>query len=154
MAQGDVVFFDQFLMDVFKKVHNMDSDTIKVGFTDGTTTPATTTADPRWGAGGTTNFLSEEVTPGGNYSTGGPDITAGASVALSGGACVFDSTTNVSISQHASNPTNARWGILFNDTATGKNAVGYVDFGSSTDMSGGDLTITWNASGISSTDQA
>ena len=47
MAQGDVVFFDQFLVDVQEKIHDLENDTIKVGFTDGTTTPATTTADPR-----------------------------------------------------------------------------------------------------------
>lgn len=154
MAQGDIVCFDQFLVDMGNKLHDLDSDTIKVGFTTGTTTPATTTADPRWGAGGTTDFSAEEVTPGGNYSAGGPDITAGASFSLSGGAAVFDSSTNISISQNGSNPTNARWGIIYNDTAAGKNAIGYLDNGSSVDMSAGDFTVTWNASGIFSVNQA
>lgn len=152
MAQGDVVFFDQFLVDALEKVHDLENDTIKVGLTDGTTTPAATTADPRWGAGGTTNFSSEEVTAGGNYTAGGA-TPAAPSVTLSGGAAVFDAG-DVSWSQNGSNPTNARWGIIYNDTATGKNAIGYVDLGSAFDMTTGDLSIAWNASGIASLDQA
>jgi len=152
MATGDVVFFDQWMVDVQEKVHNLETDTIKVGFTDSTTTPAATTADPRWGAGGTTNLSTDEVTAGGNYSAGGPSA-ANPSVTLSGGAAVFDAD-DISITQNGSNPTNARWGIIYNDTATGKNCIGYVDFGSATDLSAGDFSITWNASGISSMDQA
>ena len=153
MAQGDVVFFDQFLVDVQEKIHDLENDTIKVGFTIGTTTPSTTTADPRWGAGGTTNFSSEEVTPGGNYTTGGP-TAANPSVALDTGAAVFYADDPPTTTQNASNPTNARWGIIYNDTATGKNCLGYVDFGSSLNLTTGDLTITWNASGITSLNQA
>ncbi|MFW0776092.1 MAG: hypothetical protein ACN2B6_00030 [Rickettsiales bacterium] len=152
MAAGDVVFFDQWLVDVQEGVHNMETDTIKVGFTIGTTTPTATTADPRWGAGGTTNFSSEEVTPGGNYTAGGPTI-ANNSVTLTGGAGVFDGD-DISILQNGSNPTNARWGIIYNDTATGKNALGFVDFGSAIDLSSGDFSIAWNASGIESMNQA
>lgn len=152
MAQGDVVFFDQYLVDVQEKVHNQETDTIKVGFVTSTTTPTATTADPRWGAGGTTNFSSNEVTAGGNYSAGGP-AAANNSVTLSSGAGVFDAD-DISITQDGSNPTNARWGIIYNDTATGKNALGFVDYGSDTDLSAGDFSITWNASGISSMDQA
>lgn len=152
MAAGDVVFFDQFLVDVQEGIHNLETDVIKSGFTIGTTTPSATTADPRWGAGGTTNFSTEEVTAGGNYAAGGPTI-ANPTVTLTGGAAVFDGD-DISITQHASNPTNARWEIIYNDTATGKNAIGYVDLGSSTDLSAGDFSTAWNASGISSMNQA
>lgn len=152
MAAGDVVFFDQWLVDVQEGAHNMETDSFKLGLTDSTTTPATTTTDPRWGAGGTTNLSTDEVTAGGNYSAGGASV-ANPSVTLTGGAGVFDGD-DVSIAQHASNPTNARWGILYNDTAAGKNAVGYVDLGAATDLSAGAFSVTWNASGISSMNQA
>lgn len=149
MAQGDIILFDQFIVDMAEKVHNLETDTLKVGLVNSTTTPATTTADPRWGAGGTTNFAANEVAPAtGNYTAGGASITTGASATLTGGQLVFDSTDNPSWVQHASNPTNARWGILYNDTATGKNCIGSVDLGSVFNMTTGDLTITWNASGI------
>lgn len=153
MAAGDVVFFDQFLVDVQEKLHDLENDSIKWGLITSAATPATTTADPRWGAGGTTNFLTNEVTPGGNYTTGG-QANANPSVTLSAGAAVFDADDAATISQNGSNPTNARWAILYNDTATGKNCIGYVDLGADIDLSAGDFSITWNASGISSMDQA
>jgi len=152
MATGDVVFFDQWLVDVQEGVHNLETDTIMYGITDSTTTPAATTADPRWGAGGTTNLSTDEVTAGGNYSAGGSSV-ANPSVTLSGGAGVFDGD-DISIAQDGSNPTDGRWGIIYNDTASGKNCIGFVDLGAVIDLSAGAFSNTWNASGISSMDQA
>ena len=152
MAQGDVVFFDQFLVDVLEKLHDLENDVFKVGLTDGTTTPATTTADPRWGAGGTTNFAAEEVTPGGNYAAGGATPAAPA-VVLTGGLAEFDAG-DVSWLQHASNPTDATWAIIYNDTDAGKRAVGYVDIGGAFNMTTGDLSITWAGTGIGRLNQA
>ncbi len=152
MAAGDIVAFDQFLVDVQEKLHDLETDTFKVGLITSAVTPSATTADPRWGAGGTTNFSSNQVTPGGNYSTGGPTIANNA-VSLSGGAAVFDGD-DISITQNASNPTNARWGIIYNDTDAGKRATHYIDLGTTIDLSSGNFTITWNASGIHSLNQA
>jgi len=152
MAAGDVVYFDQWLVDVQEGVHDMETDTFKVGLVTSTVTPSTTTADPRWGAGGSTNLSTNEVTPGGNYSSGGITL-ANPSVTLSGGAGVFDGD-DISVTQNGSNPTDARWAPIYNDTAAGKNAVGYVDLGADTDLSAGAFSITWNASGISSMNQA
>ena len=141
MAQGDVVFFDQFLVDMAEGVHNLETGVIKVGLTTGTTTPAATTAGPRWGAGGTTNFAAEEVTPGGNYSAGGA-TPASPTVTLSGGQAEID-WGDISWSANASNPTNATWAIIYNDSATNKEAIGYVDIGGAYNMTTGDLSITW-----------
>lgn len=152
MAAGDVFVFDQFMVDVQEKIHDLETDTIKVALITSAVTPAVTDADPRWGAGGTTNFSTSQVTPGGNYTTGG-SAAATPSVTLSGGAAVFDAG-DISIAQHASNPTNARWGIIYNDTAAGKNCIGYVDLGTTIDLSAGAFSITWNASGITSMNQA
>ena len=152
MAAGDVIVFDQFLVDVQEKIHDLETDSIKVALITSAVTPAATDADPRWGAGGTTNFSTSQVTPGGNYTTGG-SAAATPSVTLSGGAAVFDAG-DISIAQHASNPTNARWGILYNDTAAGKQCIGYVDLGTTIDLSAGAFSITWNASGITSMNQA
>lgn len=154
MAIGDVVVFDQFLVDALKKVHNLDTDTIKVGLITSAQTPAVTSNDPRWGAGGLTNFSTAEVTPGGLYAAGGYDITAGAAVTLDTGAAKFDSSTDVSYLQNGSNPTNARWAIIYNDTSTGKECIGYVDLGSDINLSTGDFSINWNASGIFTVNQA
>lgn len=152
MAAGDITYFDQWLVDVQEAIHNMETDTIKVGYIDSGTTPTAATADPRWGAGGTTNFSTDEVTPGGNYAAGGP-TAANPTVTLSGGAGVFDAD-DIATAQDGSNPTDARWGIIYSDTASGKNCIGFVDYGAVIDLSAGAFSITWNAAGISSMDQA
>ncbi len=152
MAIGDIVFFDQYLVDTQKKIHDLNTDVIKLGFIDSVTTPSATTPDPRWGAGGSTNLSSNEVTPGGNYSAGGPTI-ANTSLVLSSGLGLFDGD-NISIAQDLANPNNARWGIIYNNTATGKNCLGYLDLGGVTDLSAAPLNVNWSASGIASMDQA
>ena len=143
MAQGDVVFFNEFLEDEGQGVHNLTSDSIKVALSDGTTTPTAATADPRWGAGGTTNFAAEEAAPqGGNYTAGGTDINA--TFSESAGTATLDGD-DLSWLSNAGNPTNATWAIIYNNTSAGKEAIGYVDLGGSFDMTTGDLTITWAA---------
>ena len=138
MAQGDFVVFDQFIHDLGQKLHDLDTDTFKIGFTDGTTTPATTTADPRWGAGGTTNFSTEEVT-GGNYTA---PITL-TTVAWSAAAAPAWSSDDVSYAADGANPTTIEWGIVYNDTDAGKRAVGYLDLNGGLDLdTTGGLTIT------------
>jgi hypothetical protein len=152
MAQGDIIIFDQFLKDVEDKLHDLDTDTFKLGLVDSTTTPTTTTADPRWGAGGTTNFDTNEVTAGGNYTAEGATL-ASVTNTLTGGKVVWDAA-DVSFAQHASNPTNARWAIVYNNSDAGKRCVLAVDLGSTFNMTTGDLSIAWNASGIFDTNQA
>lgn len=144
MAQGDVTLVQDFLDDVGSGLHDLDANTIKLGLITSSTTPTTGTANPTWGAAGT-NWSTNQVTPGGNYASGGPDISA--TWGQTSGVGTFDAT-DVSILQHASNPTNARWGIIYNDTATNKDVIGFIDLGGDTDLSAGDFTITWNGSGI------
>lgn len=146
MAQGDVSLFEQFYVDVQEGQHNLETDSIKLGLVDSTLTPLVTAADPRWGAGGSTNYATNEVTAGGNYSAGGPAI-ANPSVTLVSNEGVFDGD-DISVTQNGSNPTDARWGIIYNDTNAGKRAIGFVDLGSATDLSNGDFSVNWNAAGI------
>lgn len=146
MAQGDVTLFNEFKEDIGQKVHNLSSDTYKLGLITNAVTPSASTSDPRWGAGGTTNLSSSQVTPGGNYSTGGPTI-ASTTYSETSGTATFDGS-DVSIASDASNPNNARWGIIYNDTSTGKEAVAFVDLGGVTDLTAGAFAVTWSASGI------
>lgn len=152
MAAGDVVFFDQWLVDAQKSLHDMDSDVLKLGIITTAATPAATSSDPRWGSDGTINYSTSEVTAGGNYPSGGPALSNN-SVTLSGGAAVFDAD-DLSIDQNLSNPTNARWGIGYNDTDTGKRCCFYVDFGSDSDLRAKAFNLTWDAGGISSMNQS
>lgn len=146
MAIGDVTLFNEFYEDIGLEVHQLETDTLKVGLITDAATPTAATGDPRWGAGGSTNFSSSQVTPGGNYSTGGPAIANNTYTETSGTATLDGD--NISIAQDGSNPTDARWGIIYNDTSTGKEAIGFVDLGGDTDLSAGAFAINWNASGI------
>jgi hypothetical protein len=146
MAQGDFVWFNAAKLKLGLKKVDLENDVIKFGLVTNSVTPSATTADPCWGAGGTTNLASYQVTPGGNYTTGGPTV-ANNTFTESGGTVTFDGDA-VSVSQDASNPTNARWGIVYSDTATNKDALGYVDLGGVTDLSAGGFSATPSSSGI------
>ena len=146
MAQGDITLFNELKEDVGQKIHNLSSDTFKLGLVTNAVTPAASTSDPRWGAGGSTNLSSSEVTPGGNYSAGGAAL-ATSTWSETSGTATFDAA-DVSIAQNASNPNNARWGIIYNDTSAGKEALAFLDLGGVTDLTAGAFQVTWSASGI------
>lgn len=146
MAQGDLVVFNRFKMDVGLKIHDLENDVLKFGLITNAVTPAANTSDPRWGAGGGTNLSSNQVSAGGNYASGGPSLS-NPTYTESGGTATRDAG-DVSIAQNASNPTNARWGIYYNDTATGKQCEGFLDLGGVTDLSAGDFSVTHNAAGL------
>jgi len=143
MAQGDVVFFDWFLYNLARGPdvgHDFGTtpNTIKCAIIDSILTPTETTADPRWGAGGSTDFSLREVDIAGDYTVGG-NVCATASVALNGGLVEFD--------WGDPNPwatgtdTDAKWAIVYDDA--NKYCIGFADLGPAFDMSSGTLTITW-----------
>ena len=145
MAQGDVVLFNQAKEELGLGDWNLSTDTVRLALITSTVTPTATTADPRWGAGGSTNLSTNEVSAGGNYTAGGQDITNTWTRAT--GTVTFDGA-DISWVQNGSNPTDARWGILYDDTDSENKCIAFVDLGSVFDMSGGDLNVNWNASGI------
>ena len=141
MARGDVTVFEE------AKAYMIDggweaADDIKIAILDNTTPP--TAAD-------TTPALGDytEVGTAGTYTAGGTSLgNLGTLVTEAGGTMTFDSATNPTWAQDASNDTDAYWGLIYNDTDAGDLAIAYVDLGGPVDMSAGPLTITWNASGI------
>lgn len=143
MATGDIVWFNAAKgLDYFAGWAT--SDDIKVAICDNTTTPAATTATPALG-----DFT--EVGTSGTYTAGGTSLGTWTAVwddPTAGGTATIDSTTNPTWAQDASNDTDAYWGIIYNDTQAGDPAIAYVELGGPVDMTAGDLTITWNASGI------
>ncbi len=147
MAQSDLTLFNEHINSLGDGVYALDADTIRVAIIDSVQTPAATSSDPRWGAGGGTNFDTDEVTEGGgNYALEGIDILA--TWSESAGVGTFDATDITTWTQNASNPVDARWLIIYDDTVAGNQCIGYVDLGSIFDMTTGDLNVTWNASGI------
>lgn len=142
MAAGDITVFEE------AKAYMIDggweaADTIKLALITAAVTPTAADATPALGD-------YTQVSAGGNYTAGGDTLdTLTNMVTEAGGTMTFDDTgASVSWAQHASNPTNARWGIIYNDTDAGDAAIAFLDLGTTIDMTAGDLTVTWNASGI------
>jgi len=109
---------------------------------DDTTSPAADTATPVIG-----DFT--QVGSGGTYVADGTDLgTLADLVTQSAGTMKFDSSTNPTWAQHASNDTDAYWAVVYNYTDAGKDALLFVDLGGPVDMTAGDLTITWDGAGL------
>lgn len=141
MATGDLIVFEE------AKEYIIDggfeaADDIKVAILDNTTTPTAAFATPALG-----DFT--EVGTSGSYSAGGISLgNLGTVVTEAGGVMKFDSGTNPNWAQNGSNDVDAWWGLIYNDTDAGDRAIAFVELGGPVDMSAGDLTITWNASGL------
>ena len=102
------------------------TNTIKMAIITNATTPTVNDSDPRWGAGGTQNYATAEVTPGGNYAAGGVSLT-GTTSTLSGAVTSLNATSPITIAANASNPTGAYWAIFYDSTDAGKHVFGYMD---------------------------
>ena len=139
MARGDSVMFEEAL----KLLTQWDAaDVIKCAIIDNTSTPT---------AGQATPALSDftEVGTAGNYVAGGTSLgTWDAITSEAAGVLTIDSATNPAWTADASNDSDAYWAIIYNDTKSDQ-AIFFVDLGGPFDMSPTDLTITWNASGLS-----
>jgi hypothetical protein len=141
MARGDLVIFNAAL----GKMLDGDwasTDHFYCAICDNTAAPAADTATPVLG-----DFT--EVGTSGTYVSGGTDLgTLADLVTVSSTTMKFDSATNPTWAQNASNDNDAYWAIVYNYTDAGKDALCYVDLGGPVDMTAGDLTVTWNGSGL------
>jgi hypothetical protein len=142
MATGDVTVFNEakgYLIDGGWEA----ADSIKCAVVTNAVAPTAATVTPQLA-----DFT--EVSAAGTYTAGGAVLdTLGTMVTVTGAEMKFDSGTNPTWAQDASNGTDARWGIIYNVTQAGNNAIAFVELGAAdVDMTAGDLTITWNASGI------
>lgn len=138
MAQGDVTVFDEAKLSLLNGTHDLDTHVFKLALLDNTTAPTAATATPN---------LSDftEVGAAGTYTAGGETLTI--TLTEAGGTVTFDSTTNPTWAQDASNDADAHWGLLYNTSASNA-GLAFVDLGGPVDMTSGSLTVTWNATGI------
>lgn len=143
MALGQVKFFTQFKVDLGKEIHNLDTHVFRAGLITDAVTPAENDPAPHWGGTGTTNYASSQVTPGGNYSSGGPTLS---NVSYSDdGGVIHWRGSKIAIAQNPSNPTNARWIILYNNTDSNKRAVAFIDLGSVRDITASPLEFRFSS---------
>ena len=141
MATGDLVVFDEAKAKMIEG-NWASTDNFYCAICDNTATPAAGTATPVFG-----DFT--EVGAAGSYTANGTDLGALSTlVTESAGTMTFDSGTNPTWTQNASNDTDAYWAIVYNFTDAGKDALCFIDLGGPVDMTAGALTVTWNASGL------
>lgn len=139
MARGDITIFEEFALDSHSEKHQLVTDTLKLMIVDNTLTPLASIATPT-----KADFVANEVS-GTNYPAGGLTLsatTAQYSEAAGVGTLYSD---QLSMSQHASGPTDMRWGILYNDTEAGDAAIAFVDLGAIISLVNGDVTFKFNS---------
>ena len=149
MSTGDIKWFAAGLLQLGTKIHNLTSDVIKLGIVTAATVPSIDTAIPAWGAGGTTNFSTNQVGVGGGYT--GPITLASPTWTTIGsgpGVPTFRAT-DVVIPQNASGFSNGAYGIIYNDTDASKRALGYIELSSAGTASivSGSITIDFQGAG-------
>lgn len=141
MASGDFVLFEESVLDYGKGVHTLPTDTIKIALITSAITPTAADATPRW-----SDYSSAEVS-GTGYVAGGTAI-GNLTFTEAAGVATLDGDA-VTWAQNGAGPTNCRWGIMYNDSAANKEALGYIDLGGVISLVDGPLTLTPPASGIS-----
>jgi hypothetical protein len=149
MAAGDITVFNE------AKGYMIDggweaADVIKIALITSAVAPAATDSVPGMNAGATTTYT--EVSAGGGYSAGGETLNTLANcVTTSGTTMTFDDTdaTIGWTSSASGDPTDARYAIIYNSSDTGlERAIAWMDLGTTVSLLAGDITITWDASGI------
>ena len=147
MARGYLTVFEE------AKAYMLDgdfasTDTIKVALITNAVVPTASDAVPGMAVGATTTYT--EVTAGGGYTAGGESLdTYTAMVTEAGGVVTFDDTgASVTWTQNVASPVNAYYAVVYNSDDTNERAICFIDLAGPVDLSAGDLTITWNASGI------
>lgn len=138
MAKGDVVIFQEAMLDLGKAVHNFSTATIKCGIVDNTKTPVANEATPRWA-----DFSANEVATTGNYTANGETLTTVAWAMSSGIATM--TADDVVISEHVSGFTDGYWAIIYNDSATNDEALYAIDLGGPESEQAGDVSIEFSS---------
>lgn len=143
MARGDVVLFEEIVHQLGTEKHNLvnGGDVIKLGIIDNTTPPTAADTAPDW-----SDYSANEVSEAGGYIADGLTL-ANQSYTEVDGVATFDAD-NISLAQDVSGFANGYWGILYNSTNVGKEALAFVDLGGPVSEVAGPVAINWNESGI------
>jgi hypothetical protein len=129
--------FNSFVEALAEKVHNLGSDTLTVALTN--TLPVNTNTQ-------LSNITQIAYTNIQNGTTTGRDLT-GVTSAQTSGSYKLDANDLV-LTATGTVPT-FRYVVLYNNTATNDELVGWYDYGAAVDLLNGEtFTITWDAAGI------
>ena len=129
--------FHSFVEALAEKVHNLGNDTLTVALTN--TLPVNTNTV-------LANITQVSYTNIQNGTTTGRDLT-GVTSAQTSGSYKLDANDLV-LTATGTVPT-FRYVVLYNDTATNDELIGWYDYGAAVDLLNGEtFTITWDAAGI------
>ena len=124
--------FDSFVEALAEKTHNLGADTLTVALTN--TAP---------GAANTVLANITEI----SYANLSSRVLTSVTSAQTSGTYTLDAADLV-LTASGTVPT-FRYVVLYNDTATSDELIGYYDYGSAVDLLNGEtFTITFDASGI------
>ena len=124
------VKYNQFVEDLGRKVHNLNSDTLKVALTN--TAPNVVTH----------KVLADitQISAGNGYASGGT-ASSGTSFAQSNGTAKLDGG-NVVFTASGGTIGPFRYAVLYNATASGGPLIAYFDYGSALTLQDGEqLTV-------------
>lgn len=129
--------FNSFVEALAEKVHNLGSDTLTVALTN--SAPVATNTQ-------LSNITQISYTNIQNGTTTGRNL-AGVTSAQTSGTYRLDANDLV-LTATGTVPT-FRYVVLYNDTATNDELIGWYDYGAAVDLLNGEtFTITWDAAGI------
>lgn len=140
-AQGTLVLFEEFSLNIANGVHDMDDDTFNIALITDAVVAVAATASPD-----ISTFT--QVATGNGYTTGGLALTT--TFLEAGGVATFSSTGGPSAwTQNGSGPTDIFQGIIYNTSAAATDAVGFIEMTTDNGVTpislvDGDITITWN----------
>ena len=124
--------FNSFVEALAEKVHNLGSDTLTVALTNS--------------APGATNTQLSDITQI-SYGNLSSRVLSSVTSSQSSGTYTLDAADLV-LTASGTVPT-FRYIVLYNDTASNDELIGYYDYGSGVDLLNGEtFTITFDASGI------
>ena len=126
--------FNSFVEAVAEQAHNLGSDTLKVMLTN--TAPE---------AANTVKADITEISAGNGYTAGGSQATQSSSAQSAGVYKLVCADVVFTASGGSIGPF--RYAVLYNDTATNDELIGYWDYGSAITLSsGGTFTVDFSAS--------
>jgi hypothetical protein len=132
MATLTFVDYDEYSADLHNGVHNLGSDTIKIALTNSAPNVATDSE------------LADitEISAGNGYTAGGEAVTI-ASSTQTGGTYSLTGSGTVVWTASGGAIADFRYLVLYNDTATNDELIGYYDYGSTLTLNDGDdLTVS------------
>lgn len=153
MARGDLVLFEEFADQIGGYKHNFENGghTFKVAMITTPYASVLVSASAIWATFNSASMTASSGWSTANYTAGGAALTS-QSYNEASGTATFDASS-VTWSQDASmsSSSNAYTAILYNtntSSASTQYAIAKIDLGGPIHLKDGDITISWNASGI------